>query len=88
MRLLEEAGDIERHVALLDPSKLRAGLTLFVRVWLSGQDGETVNHFIDAVKDFPQVMECHLMAGDCDFLLRVVVADLDASRPLPLITHI
>jgi DNA-binding Lrp family transcriptional regulator len=51
-----------------------------MRVWLNGQDEETVNRFIDAVRDFPQVMECHLMAGDCDFLLRVAVADLDAYR--------
>ncbi len=55
-------------------------LTLFMRVWLNGQDEETVNRFIDAVRDFPQVKECHLMAGDCDLLLRVAVADLDAYR--------
>lgn len=49
-------------------------------VWLKGQDEETVNDFINEVKDMPQVMECHLMAGDCDFLLRIAVADLDSYR--------
>ncbi|MBZ9557340.1 Lrp/AsnC family transcriptional regulator [Halomonas coralii] len=80
VRLLEEAGVIEGYVALLDPAKVGAGLTVFARLWLTGQDEETVNHFIDEVKDMPQVMECHLMAGDCDFLLRIAVADLDAYR--------
>lgn len=80
VRLLEDAGIIERYVALLDPTKVNAGLTLFVRIWLTGQDEDTTNHFIASVRDLPEVLECHLMAGDCDFLLRVVVADLEAYR--------
>lgn len=80
VRLLEEAGVIQRYVALLDPAQVGAGFTVFARVWLSGQDEDTVNHFIRAIEELSQVTECHLMAGDCDFLLRVVVADLDAYR--------
>jgi DNA-binding Lrp family transcriptional regulator len=80
VRLLEEAGIIQGYVAQVDAAKVGAGLTVFARVWLQGQDEETVNHFINEVKDMPQVMECHLMAGDCDFLLRVAVADLDSYR--------
>ncbi len=80
VRLLEEAGIIERYVAILNPAKVGAGMTVFARVWLIGQDDDTVNNFIAAVKDMPQVTECHLMAGDCDFLLRVVIADLAAYR--------
>lgn len=80
VRLLEEAGVIERYVAILDPAKVGAAFTVFARVWLKGQDEDTVNHFVEQVQQMPQVMECHLMAGDCDFLLRVVVADLDAYR--------
>ena len=71
---------IERYVALLNASKVGMGLTVFVRVWLTGQDAETVDRFTESVKHLPQVVECHLMAGDCDFLLRVVAADLDAYR--------
>jgi DNA-binding Lrp family transcriptional regulator len=78
--VLEEAGVIERYVALLDASKIGMGLTVFARVWLRGQDSETVDRFIEAIRRVPQVVECHLMAGDCDFLLRVVAADLDAYR--------
>ena len=80
VRLLEEAGVIERYVAVLNPAKVGKPLTLFARVWLKGQDAETVDHFTDAVRLLPQVVECHLMAGDCDFLLRVVAADLDEYR--------
>jgi Lrp/AsnC family leucine-responsive transcriptional regulator len=80
VRLLEDAGIIERYVAVLDAAKIDKGFTVFVRVWLSGQDVETVDHFIEAVKHLPEVVECHLMAGDCDFLLRIVAANLDDYR--------
>jgi DNA-binding Lrp family transcriptional regulator len=61
-------------------SKIGVGLTVFARVWLTGQDADTVEHFTEEVKRLPQVVECHLMACDCDFLLRVVAADLAAYR--------
>lgn len=80
VRLLEEAGVIERYVALVDPAKVGMGMTLFVRVWLAGQDEDTVNVFVDAVRKLPQIVECYLMAGDCDFLLRVVAPDLEGYR--------
>ncbi|NML16055.1 Lrp/AsnC family transcriptional regulator [Azohydromonas caseinilytica] len=80
VRLLEEAGVIERYVAVLNPAKVGKPLTVFARVWLKGQDAETVDHFTEAVRLLPQVVECHLMAGDCDFLLRIVAADLDEYR--------
>jgi DNA-binding Lrp family transcriptional regulator len=80
VRLLEESGVIARYVALLDPAQVGMRLTVFVRVWLTGQDADTVDRFTAAVNRLPEVVECHLMAGDCDFLLRVVAADLDAYR--------
>ncbi len=70
VRLLEEGGYIDRYVALLNEAKVGRGFTVFVRVWLRGQDEDTTNHFINSIKSFPEVLECHLMAGDCDFLLR------------------
>ncbi|MDK9714707.1 MAG: Lrp/AsnC family transcriptional regulator [Sulfuritalea sp.] len=80
VRLLEEAGIIERYVALLNPAAIGVGLTVFARVWLTGQDAKTVDHFTNEVMRLPQVVECHLMAGDCDFLIRIVAADLDDYR--------
>lgn len=80
VRLLEESGVIDRYVAVLNANKVGKGLTVFARVWLTGQDAETVDHFTDEIKLLPEVVECHLMAGDCDFLLRIVAADLDDYR--------
>lgn len=80
MRALEEAGVIERYVAVLNPSKIGKGLSVLARVWLKGQDATTVERFNAAILQMPEVVECHLMAGDCDFLLRVVAADLEDYR--------
>lgn len=80
VKMLEEAGVIERYVALLNPAKLGVGLTVFVRIWLTSQDAKTIDNFTAEVQRLPQIVECHLMAGDCDFLLRVVAADLEAYR--------
>jgi DNA-binding Lrp family transcriptional regulator len=80
VRLLEEAGVIRGYVALLDGPKIGLTLTVFARIWLTGQDEETTSHFIQEIQKLPQVVECHVMAGDCDFILRVVVADLEAYR--------
>jgi len=49
VRLLEEAGVIKRYVALLDASKVNAGMTVFARVWLKGQDEKMVESFISAI---------------------------------------
>lgn len=80
MKLLEEAGIIDRYVAVLDQAKVGLPLSMFARVWLTAQDAETIDHFIDAMKRLPQVMECYIMLGESDALLRVVVADLDDYR--------
>lgn len=85
VRLLEESGVIDRYVAVLNANKVGKGLTVFARVWLTGQDAETVDHFTDEIKLLPEVVECHLMAGDCDFLLRIVAADLDDYRQFQIL---
>lgn len=80
VRQLEKDGFIDRYVAHLNPKKLGYPMTVFVRVWLDGQGADTVNSFIEAVQKLDEVVECHLIAGDCDFLLRVIAADLDGYR--------
>ncbi|RRH74451.1 Lrp/AsnC family transcriptional regulator [Falsigemmobacter faecalis] len=80
VKALEEAGVIQRYAAVLNPAEIGMGMTVFARVWLTGQDVETVNHFTNTVSALPQIVECHLMAGNCDFLLRVVARDLDDYR--------
>jgi DNA-binding Lrp family transcriptional regulator len=80
VKLLEEAGVIRRYVAILDASKVGVGMTMFTRVWLTAQDAETIDHFTAAMKRLPEVMECYIMLGESDALLRVVVRDLDDYR--------
>ncbi|MBN3080473.1 Lrp/AsnC family transcriptional regulator [Pectobacterium polaris] len=80
VKQLEESGAIERYVAIVNPATLGLNLSIFVRIWLDSQGEETVGHFCREIKLLPEIVECHLMVGDCDFLLRVVAADLNAYR--------
>jgi Lrp/AsnC family transcriptional regulator, leucine-responsive regulatory protein len=80
VRALEENGVIVRYAAILEASKVGMGLTVFARVYLTGQGDDQVSHFIQEIGKLSQVVECHLMAGDCDFLLRVVAEDLVGYR--------
>jgi Lrp/AsnC family leucine-responsive transcriptional regulator len=77
-RLLEDAGVIERYVALLDPAKVGLGVTVFVTVMLSEHSDDALRAFVSAVTEWPEVMEAYEMAGTGDYLLRVVAADLTA----------
>ncbi|QND44758.1 Lrp/AsnC family transcriptional regulator (plasmid) [Rhizobium lusitanum] len=80
VRLLEEAGIINRYVAVIDQTKVGLKLSLFARVWLTAQDAETIELFIAAMKQLPEVVECYIMLGESDALLRVVVPDLEGYR--------
>lgn len=74
---LEEDGYIRDYVALLDARKLGRQTTVFVEITLSGQADELLEAFEREVKKIPDVLECHLMAGSADYLLKVVVADTE-----------
>jgi Lrp/AsnC family transcriptional regulator, leucine-responsive regulatory protein len=80
VRRLEDTGVIERYAAILDPIKLGLNLEVFVRVSLITQDAENIERFTKAIRSLPQVVECFIMAGECDALLRVVAANLDDYR--------
>ena len=78
VRLLEEAGVIERYATIVNGPAVGMGLTVFVRVWFKTQDAEMTNRFADTVRGFPEVTECYLTTGECDAILRVVTEDLHA----------
>jgi Lrp/AsnC family transcriptional regulator, leucine-responsive regulatory protein len=80
LKRLEDAGVVKRYVALLDADKIGIGLSVFARIALVAQDAATVESFAQAMNALPQVVECHIMAGECDALLRVVASDLNAYR--------
>ena len=78
VRQLEQDGVIERYVTLLNPARLGLGVSVFVQVRLATQIESALEVFESAILARPEVMECYLMTGDADYLLRVVVADLGA----------
>ncbi|MCA0277151.1 MAG: Lrp/AsnC family transcriptional regulator [Proteobacteria bacterium] len=80
VKLLEDAGVIDRYVALVNPAKIGKGQTFFTRIWLQAQDEDTIEHFAREISRFPQVLECYLMLGDCDAMVRIVAADIDEYR--------
>ena len=74
---LEKDGYIKDYVALLDPRKLNVPTTVFVEITLSGQADDVLVAFEKAVALIPDVLECHLMAGTADYLLKVVSENTD-----------
>lgn len=75
---LEATGVIQKRVALIDPDKVGLGLTVFTSVEISDHSGQGLQHFADIVLAMPEVMEFYRMAGDVDYMLRVVVPDMNA----------
>jgi DNA-binding Lrp family transcriptional regulator len=75
VRALEQAGLIEGYTALLNQQKAGCPVNVFINITLDRQDEPDLRKFEDAVRRIPEVMECYLMTGDYDYVLRVVVAD-------------
>ena len=73
---LEADGVIQKRVALIDPGKIGLGITVFVSVETGDHSQEWLGRFADTVGGMPEVMEFYRMAGDVDYMLRVVVADI------------
>lgn len=78
VRRLEEEGVITGYVARLCPEQVGYGSRVFVAVTLERQTRATIDAFEEAVTECPEVMACHFMSGDPDYLLDVVVSDLGA----------
>ena len=74
---LEELGVIQRRVAILDPKKINVGVTVFVSITTSHHTQEWLDRFHATLKDFPEVVELYRMSGQVDYLLRVVVPDIE-----------
>ena len=76
--LLEDAGVIARYVAMVNQRAVGLPVSVFVSIKLSSQREEALNAFAAAIGKWPEVLECYLMTGPRDYLLRVVAADLGA----------
>ncbi|MDO9412956.1 MAG: Lrp/AsnC family transcriptional regulator [Pseudolabrys sp.] len=76
LQRLEADGVIMRRVALIDPEKVGLGISVFVSVETGDHSQEWIGKFADVVNAMPEVMEFYRMAGDVDYVLRVVVHDM------------
>jgi DNA-binding Lrp family transcriptional regulator len=76
VRALEDEGMIDRYVALVNQSLAGLGGNVLVHIGLHREEQSELAAFEVAVRDIPEVMECYLMTGEFDYLLRVVVADM------------
>ena len=73
---LEADGVIQKRVALIDPGKIGLGITVFVSVETGDHSQDWLGRFAETVRGMPEVMEFYRMAGDVDYMLRVVVPDI------------
>lgn len=78
IRRLERSGIISRYVAVLDQAKVGLPVSVFVSIKLESQRVEALERFKRAIAKWPEVLECYLMTGPRDYLLRIVAADLGA----------
>lgn len=81
---MKERGVLRGAVTLVDPAALNLAINVFVHVSLKLQDKQSLEIFTNAIKERPEVMECYLMSGEADFMLRVVSEDLSKYQTLLL----
>ena len=80
VRRLRERGVITGYAALIDPAKVGRGLMIFVEVLLDRTTGDMFEAFAETVRRQPEVLECHMVAGGFDYLIKARVGDMDAYR--------
>ncbi|RDD69819.1 Lrp/AsnC family transcriptional regulator [Paracoccus versutus] len=78
VKQLEKDGFIRGYVALLDPEAVDLSINVFIQVTLEKQVERALQIFEQKMNAFPEVMECYLMTGDSDYLVRLIVADIQA----------
>jgi len=76
IRRMEDAGIIAKRVALLDPNAVGLATTVFVSIRINRHDGEWLEAFASAIDALDEVIECHRMAGDIDYMLKLRVRDI------------
>lgn len=76
VKAMEADGVISRYVTLLNPQKIGLGMNVFIHITLERQTETELSAFEAAMRDNPDVMECYLMTGDSDYLVRVAMPDL------------
>ena len=80
VKILQDGGYFRGWVTLLDPDKVGLSVNVFIQVSLNHQVKQNLEQFEAVVSGWPEVMECYLMTGDFDYLIRVAVPDLHAYQ--------
>ncbi len=78
IKRLEQEGFIARYTAIIEKEKIESSITVFSFVSLEVQKGYLMDDFLEMVSGFPEVVECFVVGGEFDFLLKVIVKNLDA----------
>ena len=78
VKALEASGVIQKYVALTEPTALGLGLNVFISISLKEQSKQILAEFERRIAEHDEVMECYLMTGDSDYLIRVAIADMEA----------
>jgi DNA-binding Lrp family transcriptional regulator len=82
LRLLEASGVVTGYAAVVDQRAVGLSLSVFLTITLTGQSETSLSAFEAAARRVPEIMECYLMTGEADYLMRVVTADVDAFEAL------
>ena len=82
VRRLERDGVIMGYHARLNPEMLNAGLLVFVEISLAYKSGDIFNEFRQAVLELPDILECHLVSGDIDYLIKARINEMSSYRKL------
>lgn len=78
IKKLEKEGFIKKYVAVLDNKKIGLKLTVFIGITLQGHTRSFLEKFVKEINNFPEVVECHRVSGNYDYLLKLVVEDIEA----------
>lgn len=78
IKKLEKEGYIKKYVAILDNKKIGLKLTVFIGITLQGHTRSYLEKFVTEINNFPEIIECHRVSGNFDYLLKLVVEDIEA----------
>jgi Lrp/AsnC family leucine-responsive transcriptional regulator len=84
VKALEREGVISKYVALVNPAALGLNVSVFIQITLEKQSRAFLSEFEAAIMELPEVMECYLMSGSADYLIRVVVPDVQSLEKLTI----
>lgn len=84
VKKLETAGVLRSYHAVVDPASVGLGVSTFVMASLKGHNKENISKFMSAIKEIKEIVECHHVTGQADFILKIVATDIPAYQNLML----